>query len=239
MLRLTLFRTPILIHPSFWITVALFGGIVSVDCVWTFCSVLFFMAVAFVSLLAHELGHALVGRWLGGGEPRILISGLGGECCNQQVRLSRGQGILMTIAGPLSNLLLLLGAIGVFYLSNGYDIKAVLSLCSDYLGGTEVTKDVGLLPMGIASIVRAFVVVNFWWFFINLLPIYPLDGGQVLCGLLKPTEMRLAHGISIYAAILLAMVFFLLQLWLPAIFMLILLYVNWKWWRAFGAMHKE
>ncbi len=239
MLRFNLFRIPILIHPSFWLTAALFGGVLSIECLWTFSNVIYFIVAALLSLLMHELGHALVGRWLGGGEPRILLSGLGGECCNQNIRITRSQGILMTAAGPLSNLLLGLVAVGIFYLALGHNPDATWSLCSRYIGGAEVTKAVGFLPMGVASILKALIVVNFWWFFINLLPIYPLDGGQIVCGLIKPTEMRLAHGISIYAAILLSMVFFLLHLWLAAIFMLILLYVNWKWWRAFSATPKE
>ncbi len=83
MLRFSLLRVPILIHPSLWITLALFGGVWGIECVNTFLYVLYFMVAGFFCLLIHEIGHATVGRFFGGGQPQVLLSALGGSAATR------------------------------------------------------------------------------------------------------------------------------------------------------------
>src|SRR5262245_9101875 len=65
---------------------------------------LFVGLVITVSLLAHELGHALVARHYKL-QPHILLHGFGGVTGHDRAR-TRGQDALIVAAGPLAGLLL-------------------------------------------------------------------------------------------------------------------------------------
>ena len=66
MIRFTLFGVQVSIHPTLWLTLAILGRAYCVSSVVELMSALLFIVSAFVILLAHEMGHALVGRRLGG-----------------------------------------------------------------------------------------------------------------------------------------------------------------------------
>ena len=76
-----------------------------------------FGAMVLVSILVHELGHAIVGRRMGLRPLGILLHGFGGLC--RYDRAPRGlQGALVSVAGPAAGLLL--GAMaGVVWLTQG------------------------------------------------------------------------------------------------------------------------
>ena len=61
---------------------------------------LVFIAVAFVSIVIHELGHALAVRRLGHGESTIVLHGLGGVCQWRGAPSGRDR-ILIALAGPV------------------------------------------------------------------------------------------------------------------------------------------
>ena len=104
MIRFTLFGVQVSIHPTLWLTLAILGRAYCVSSVVELMSALLFIVSAFVILLAHEMGHALVGRRLGGGYPCVYLAWLGGDCTNETARLTRMQGVVMTAAGPLASL---------------------------------------------------------------------------------------------------------------------------------------
>lgn len=117
--------------------------------------------VFFASLLAHELGHALVARrlgmrvegitlWLFGGVAR-----LGGEAGTPKAELQVG------VVGPAVSI----GVAGVFALG---------AIALDAVGATELVVAV---PAWLA-------LINFILAVFNLVPAYPLDGGRVLRALL-------------------------------------------------------
>lgn len=112
-----------------------------------------FGAVIVVSILVHEFGHALVARSLGLGPVSIVLHGFGGLTAFSK-RPGHGQGILVGLAGPLAGMALGLGA---------------LLLDPGMAHGMLVAEAVGWL-----------ILVNIFWSLFNLLPMYPLDGGQVL-----------------------------------------------------------
>ena len=74
-----LFGVPVLIRPSSWIVLALLGGGLGISNGTDVSNVLVFVVAGMLCLLVHEFGHALVGRYLGGGEPCIEIAGMGGR----------------------------------------------------------------------------------------------------------------------------------------------------------------
>ena len=76
-LRFRLFGFPIAIHWSFWVIPILFGAGGGGDPVEQTRSLLILVIVFFISILGHELGHALAYRRYGG-RPSIFIYAMGG-----------------------------------------------------------------------------------------------------------------------------------------------------------------
>jgi stage IV sporulation protein FB len=111
-----------------------------------------------VSILVHELGHALVAKRYRL-NPKILLHGWGGLCYHDRAERDR-HDVLIIAAGPLAGLLL---GVVVFLLS-----LFVVDLIPEGR------------PRSIAELaVEYLLYVNIFWSFVNLLPIWPLDGGQL------------------------------------------------------------
>ncbi len=228
MIRFTLFGVPVSIHPTLWLTLAVLGRIFAVTSMVDLICVMLFIISAFVVLLAHEMGHALVGRRLGGGQPSVYLAWLGGDCTNETARLTRWQGVMMTAAGPLCSV-----AVGVLAF-------VVLSL---YVGSFALGGDMAcLFALGIlpAEVVMTFpplaiffffylIQISCWWTALNLLPIFPLDGGQIMQGLMK-SRMQM-HLISMTVAVVMCLVSGVLGFWMLMVFMVLLAVLNHKFYR--------
>ena len=117
----------------------------------------------FAIVLMHEFGHALACRQVGGQSDQIVLWPLGGVAYVNPP--SRPGATLWSIAaGPLVNVVLLPVFLGIFLVARA---TGALAHDADLYGflRTLVYMDVVLLVF-------------------NLLPIYPLDGGQILRALL-------------------------------------------------------
>jgi hypothetical protein len=113
------------------------------------------IVVVFFSVLLHEFGHALVGRAFGL-EPRIRLYAFGGLTSWSAGRdITPGRSIILSAAGPGAGLLL--G--GLLLL-----LRAAIESGGSWLA--QVT-------------VQDLLWVNFGWGILNLLPIRPLDGGNI------------------------------------------------------------
>src|SRR5262249_20445826 len=136
------------------------------------------VAVVFASILIHELGHAFTQRFYGG-HPRITLYSFGGLAyCDDCDRSPRSQ-ILISLAGPAAGFLfaaaLILVLRGTGHL-NGfrrsmnpvdwtpYDLNYLM------LNGKTSPRD---------TLISKLLYVNIFWGLVNLLPIYPLDGGRI------------------------------------------------------------
>ena len=137
------------------------------------------VALALVSVLGHELGHAVAARALGA-EASIALQGLGGLTRSYRATpFSRGESAVLTAAGPLAGILL------------GLPVLAALAAL-DWPSWT---------PGGFALRTAAFTTLG--WSALNLLPIVPLDGGHLLEAALPGTpasRRRLAAKLSIAIA---------------------------------------
>ena len=223
MIRFTLFGVPVSIHPALWLTLAFLGGALWITSVVDALCVLLFIISAFVVLLAHEMGHALVGRRLGGGEPSVYLAWLGGDCTNETARLTRLQGCVMTAAGPLGSLMV--GVLG--YVAMGVYIgdfqRATLYACSFGLG--QLPAEAVMAHPPLAMFLFFFLIeISCWWTALNTLPIFPLDGGQIMQGLSKSRSQT--HAVSLAAAVIMALVAAVLGLWLLMVFMVLLAVLN-------------
>jgi stage IV sporulation protein FB len=105
----------------------------------------------YASVLVHELAHAFAGRWVGIRTTDITLWALGGMARLENPPDRTRDDLVMTAAGPLSNVLLALLAI---------------ILTMPFEGGD--------------AILREFALVNVALALFNLLPLYPLDGGRMM-----------------------------------------------------------
>jgi len=117
----------------------------------------------FLIVLLHEFGHSLACRQVGGRADQIVLWPLGGVAYVAPPPRP-GANLWSIAAGPLVNVLL----IPVFML---------LELLSASLGWSRSIPD-------LHHLIGAVTWINFVLLIFNILPIYPLDGGQILRSLL-------------------------------------------------------
>ncbi len=134
--------------------------------------ILAFVGIAFVSVVVHELGHAVAFKAFGV-DPHITLVGMGGLTTGSG-RLSNRQHIVVSLAGPLT-VLVLFGLPALWVWRQG-----------------TVTSTEGLVFL------YEMLWINVGWSVLNLLPMLPLDGGNVTLALLdsatqgrgrRPTEI--------------------------------------------------
>ncbi|MFL6538775.1 MAG: M50 family metallopeptidase [Chthoniobacterales bacterium] len=113
----------------------------------------------FVMVLLHEFGHALACRSVGGYANRIVLWPLGGVAFVQPPRRP-GAMLWSLAAGPLVNVAL----IPVF--------QVLVAIAAN--GESE----------DLYRLVATLRIINFALLIFNMLPVYPLDGGQILRSLL-------------------------------------------------------
>lgn len=165
---------------------------------FTFIGTLAWIGIIFVSVLVHEFGHALTAK-LFGQKPRIELVAFGGITIPEGPKLKAWKEFLVVLMGPMFGFLLFVVATILLQLpiTNPF-IRWVLL----------VTRN-----------------VNLFWTFINLLPILPLDGGQlvrvVLEVFLKAKAWQVSLYISLAISALFAIAFFLIGLFLVGIIFLI------------------
>jgi Zn-dependent protease len=180
----TLFGFPVSIHPSF-LVVVFFLGFTGPGATWQ--TAVIWLVVVTVSVIVHELGHAVVAA-PAGGEPRIDLYGMAGLTRWNPARAGRGRRVAVSLAGPGFGLLL---GVVVYAVSLAVD-PAKNSLIEEAFAGA--------------------VWANVAWGVLNLLPMLPLDGGQIVFALMpgRDEETRLKR--AAYGSIAVAVVVVLLAI---------------------------
>lgn len=188
-LRFSIAGIPIRVHPLFWLIAFLFG-FSATNILYTF---LWVFAI-FVSILLHELGHALAFRNYGQ-RSSIILHFAGGLTVPEQVSwgsgwanvaLSPRQEIFVSLAGPFSGFLFAALLIGAVLASGG-------AVGINWLLGFIPLPSVETIPFGgvfLRLLVFFLLSVNIFWGLINLVPVYPLDGGNVARYLLLQYDPR-------------------------------------------------
>lgn len=117
----------------------------------------------FCIVLLHEFGHALACRQVGGTANRIMLWPLGGVAYVDPPQ--RPGAMLWSIAaGPLVNVALI-------------PVLFAASATANAFGWAQTTPD-------LAHFINAVTFINIGLLVFNILPVYPLDGGQILRSLL-------------------------------------------------------
>jgi stage IV sporulation protein FB len=168
------------------------------------------------SIIFHELGHAFAGRWFAGcKKSSITLFALGALCSNAMTEYtSEMRRIVIFAAGPFANFLLALLSFGVIYVFNSY---MFVGHHYSFLGAVMVMT----------------LSVNMMLGIFNMLPIFPLDGGQILFHILMLTRLTLKQckyttfAIAVVTA-LVAILYFKLFTLLGLITMGIILYSAWQ-----------
>jgi Zn-dependent protease len=145
---------PVFMEPFFLLLVAffVFSGLQSPD---QFFQNLLWAPILFISILWHEIGHAIAIDRAGYGKSQIVLQALGGVTINQRkVGAPPNHGAIISVMGPIFSfsLVLIFGLAYAFYPGN--------DLLSHFF--------------------KMMAVINTVWGAFNLLPIFPMDGGNIM-----------------------------------------------------------
>ena len=120
----------------------------------TWTATLLIALLAGISIACHTLAHHWIARMLGGRLPaRVTLLAFGEAAQEGPSTGSLWRDALIAGAGPLANLLLA----GLAYLLWNTQINPILNLSALFVGA-----------------------YNAWLFIINLIPVFPLDGGRLI-----------------------------------------------------------
>lgn len=212
MIRFRLFGFPVTVEPWHWAILAFCGDALGIKEPEDLLPVLLFMAAGVVSILIHEIGHALTMRLFGGRHISIVLHGWGGQAASQGASFTRGQHILISLAGPL------------LQLACGLVVLIAVIMSADTSSGSTVLE-----ASPVYELLSSFIEVSLFWAVLNLIPVYPMDGGQILRGILGPRRIQLTFQISIIVAIFVGVLGFIyLGLFLLPIFMVFFAVENYK-----------
>ena len=174
MLRFTLFGIPVQVQPWFWLTMAFIGGGARANTKEALLLLALFILAGVISILVHELGHALTGRAFGA-RSAITLQAFGGYAEFSGTRFNRPQQFLVTAAGPFVQIVL----------------GGAIFVALHFLG--DLKSEAGYFWVSLAWI-------SIVWAVLNLLPVMPLDGGQMLNAVLGPERIKLTLWITIITA---------------------------------------
>jgi Zn-dependent protease/Flp pilus assembly protein TadD len=134
----------------------------------------------FVSIALHEFGHMLVALRLGYTTRQIVLWMLGGMIRLEREPQRPRDRILIFAAGPLVNLAI----VGVFA-GIGWALATLVGADWDILFARWM-HTLGLPALRLGPFGSGIIWLNGILALFNLLPLYPLDGGQILRAALTP-----------------------------------------------------
>ena len=164
-LRFRLFDVPVRVHPLFWLSSAMVTwrgdniALTLIGIVWVF-----------VSVLVHELGHALMARRYGFPSEIVLVFLFG---LATSTRMTPGRNLRISAAGPLAGLALA----AIVYIVLLITVQDPLDFLRDY-DSPKVFAVHMMLFFGVFGNL------------VNFVPCLPLDGGNITENLFELYEPR-------------------------------------------------
>lgn len=207
-----LFGIPIRVNPFFLLLAAYIGYVNRPDGADEIAALAVTVPLVFAAVLAHELGHAFAGRVFGL-TPRIDLHGFGGltSWSGAARRLSPWRSMLVSFAGPLVGIAFGVPALVWWIVAEPPGALAVFAL-------------------------EMFVFVNLGWGVLNLVPMMPLDGGNIMAAffeLFAEGKGRIAaRWVSLLVSgAILAWAFTTMNIWI----LVLVGFMAWSNWRALQA----
>lgn len=167
--QFSLFGIPVRVGIEFWVLNLIFGFRGDKSFAAGFRGALIWTGIVFVSILLHELGHAVVARRFGA-RPAISLHAFGGLTTYASIAMTRTRQIAVSLAGP-----------GI-----GFAFGALVFFGTRNLHLSDLQR----------LIVGQLLLANIGWGILNMLPVLPLDGGHVLAAALGPRRAFLTWAIS-------------------------------------------
>jgi stage IV sporulation protein FB len=162
-LRCRLAGVGVRVTPLFWLSSAILGIRYLADPNGgSLGYFLFWMTAVLVSVLLHELGHVLACR-LFGLQPEVVLSGLGGVTLGIDELKRPWQRLVTLLAGPAMGFLIVAGIWGI-----------------TFIPFPQVLRDWGW-DTSIATGIAILLWINLYWSVLNVVPLWPLDGGRMAC----------------------------------------------------------
>jgi len=174
-------------------------------------ALLIWVAVCFVSILIHELGHVFAWRRYGVDAEVVLYSCGGLAIARREVRGTRAR-VMVSLAGPAAGFCVAALTLAAVWAAGGlveFHWRMFLPVFSAVPAMTDSAVANPTAYYRTAVLLNDLLFVNFFWGLINLLPVYPLDGGQAARAILEQKNVyagrRLSLKISATVATLVAM----------------------------------
>jgi Zn-dependent protease len=164
----SLFGVPVRVEPMFWVLSLLLGINLEEPVL-----VMIWIAAVFVSILVHEFGHVYAMR-LYGWSSHVVLHSFGGLAIQDTPapRTTEAQ-VLISFAGPLAGFSLALGLVYLIRFAGG-DVNL------HYFAPLGIFPEIsGFSNDKLRSFCYFLLEVNIYWGLMNLLPVLPLDGGQI------------------------------------------------------------
>ncbi|MEO1528496.1 MAG: site-2 protease family protein [Planctomycetota bacterium] len=216
-LRFMLLGFPVRVSWTFWLGAMVFGynlclafpnlygspvttqgsalGIGPLLIVWTLC--------LFLSILIHELGHALAFRYYGLHSSLVLyhFGGLaiptGGYTPGKSIsRIGDREQLVISLAGPALQIIAAVVVILVVKLG-GYEVEIFKEMPSYLKQLPWVTEGEQIPSQGLYALVSFFVYPSIVWALLNLVPVWPLDGGRIARSIVVMTGGTVAQSLWI------------------------------------------
>jgi Zn-dependent protease len=178
-LHFRLFGIPVRVHPFFWLIALVSGARADVTPKQTFI----WIVALFVSIVIHEMGHAVAILFYGY-RPWITLHWLGG-LASQDRGYSDSYGsysghgsrpltqIIISLAGPAAGFVFAGLIVALIFVAGG---GVHFDLGGPYLFEWYFSS---IQSENLLYLLNDLIFINIYWGLINLLPVYPLDGGQV------------------------------------------------------------
>ncbi|MEM7477467.1 MAG: site-2 protease family protein [Planctomycetota bacterium] len=228
---------------GFWILAAILGWswseymhaysqVVTESSPGPFVFLLIWVAAVFLSILVHELGHSLAFSYFGI-RSHIVLHHMGGVAIAnsfgswdgaRQGRLGSRENVIVSAAGPALQLALAAVTLAIAY---AFNISATIPFTRIPLSDAANPQ-----PFLAFAFVQAIVLPSVFWALLNLAPVFPMDGGQILRGLLEIFNVRdphhATHLTSLIVAALLGVYFLSVGQLMPAMLFMFLGATNYQ-----------
>lgn len=193
-----IFSIPVRVHILFWVLAAFIGSNLNNGPQ----GLIMWILAVFISILAHELGHALAIRFYGF-TPHIVLYTFGGLTLHERhLKLRHRDEAFISFAGPAAGFLFLGMIISVL----GTLVSPAAFMFPLYVLGLTSEAPSIIINTNVTFFILYLCYINIFWGILNLLPIFPLDGGHLceeFCTWLFSfsSGVYITHAISLITAV--------------------------------------